>query len=34
MDIPAGLAAVYPITIVVIIQTNQKIVEVIATSSS
>ena len=34
MDIPTGLAAVYPITIVVIIQTNQKIVEVIATSSS
>ena len=34
MDIPTGLAVVYPITIVVIIQTNQKIVEVIATSSS
>ena len=34
MDIPAGLATVYPIKVVVIIQTNQKIVEVIAKSSS
>lgn len=32
MDIPAGLAAVYPMTIVVITQTNHKIVEVIAKS--
>ena len=32
MDIPAGLVAVYPMTIVVIIQTNHKIVEVIAKS--